>query len=248
MTLPVSAPSPTPATVIPFAADAVTSAQIVPADDGAPVAYRLPGVAVMTGTALRLNSAKIAFGEPPPLQTLISVADQLEFLRGHFQHECGIWAKHARLFMARYIDWIDGEIAANRAELIEKLGRFGSLYTPEQWAFSALRPLARAHLAAPETPGADIPDALVRADIAFWTETGAVAIDLLGGTTRGTVDARRRARLDRAGIRVIDMPVSALTAGGAGFAACLPDDFQGFWRGESLPSGPFGNDPIGLPS
>ena len=239
------------ATVIPFAADAVTAAQILPAARSpvaGPVAYRLPSVTVAAGTALRLNSAKIEFGEPPPLQTLVSVADQLTFLRGHFQHECGIWAKHTRLFMARYIDWIDTEIAANRTELAEKLARFGTLYAPEQWAFSALRPLARAHLAAPETPGATLPDTLVRADIAFWTETGAVAIDLVGSATRGTADSRRRARLDKAGIRVIDMPVPVLTDGGTGFAACLPDDFQGFWRGESLPSGPFGNDAIGLPS
>jgi hypothetical protein len=161
------------ATVIPFAADAVTAAQILPAarsPAAGPVAYRLPSVTVAAGTALRLNSAKIEFGEPPPLQTLVSVADQLAFLRGHFQHECGIWAKHTRLFMARYIDWVDAEIAANRTELAEKLARFGTLYAPEQWSFSALRPLARAHLAAPETPGATLPDTLVRADIAFWTK------------------------------------------------------------------------------
>ena len=128
--------------VIPFGADTVTAAQVLNAGDG--YTYRLPAIAVHPGKALRLNSGDLVFGTPPPLATLPLVADQLQFLGGHFQHHCGIWAKPARLFIARYFDFIEAEIATHNDELKTALKRFGSLYMPEHWAFSALRPLPRA--------------------------------------------------------------------------------------------------------
>ena len=233
-------------TVIPFGADAVTAAQVVETDGGHD--YRLPCANVQPGKALRLNSGGLVFGSPPPLATMPAVADQLLFLRGHFQHHCGIWAKSARLFIERYFEFIEMEIAAHRAELEIRLERFGSLYIPEHWAFSALRPLPRAHLEAPENPGETPPESLVRCDIAFWPAKGAVAIELVGTTTRGATEEKWRARLETADIRVIEIRPEQL-ADSDSFRACLPDDFRKFWHQEALPAGPFRADagPLVLP-
>ena len=240
-------------TTIPFNADAVTPSQVSFAEaDGTP-AYRLPTVTVARGAALRLNSGQLAFGDPPPLGAMPEVADQLAFLCRHFQHQCGTLAKYPRLFVGRYFDFVAAEVAAHREELASALARFGSLYRPEHWAFSALRPLPRAHLHAPEAPGTDTeapgtagahpPGSLVRAEIAFWTAAGAVAVDLVGRTTRGEKEARWRARLEAAGIRVVEIPHDLIDAGDAdAFAARLPGDFREFWRGQALPAGPFRND------
>lgn len=237
--------------IIPFGADTVTAAQVLDTDDGNGdrYAYHLPGMTVHPGQALRLNSGGLVFGAPPPLAALPEVADQLQFLRGHFQHHCGIWSKPARLFVARYFDFIAAEIAQHRADLETELKRFGSLYIPEHWAFSALRPLPRAHLIAPENPGEPPPECLVRCDIAFWSAKGAVAIDLVGASTRGAAHARWRARLGAAGTRVIEIQREHL-ADSESLRACLPDDFHAFWRGEAVPTGPFRADagPLELPA
>jgi len=234
-------------TVIPFGADTVTEAQVLYSRDG--YTYRLPSMALHPGEALRLNSGGLVFGTPPPLANLPLVADQLGFLRGHFQHHCGIWAKNARLFIARYFDFIAAEITSHRAELETGLERFGSLYIPEHWAFSALRPLPHAHLIAPETPGEAPPGCLLRCDIAFWSAKGAIAIDLVDASTRGAAHARWRARLDAADIHVIEIRREHL-ADSDSFRVCLPDDFHAFWRGEALPTGPFRADagPLVLPA
>lgn len=225
-------------TVIPFGADAVTAAQIDRTGTG--LSYRLPSVSVRPGQPLRLNSGGLVFGSPPPLEALPTATDQLAFLRGHFQHHCGIWAKHARLFIARYFSFIEREIDAHRRELDDRLKRFGGLYIADHWAFSALRPLPRAHLAAPEAGNATPPDSLIRADVAFWTAEGAVAIDLIGSTTRTSADTRRRDRLEAAGIRAVPVPQDVLAgADDAALGACLPEDFHEFWRDDALPAGPF---------
>jgi hypothetical protein len=234
-------------TVIPFGADTVAAAQVIKTDNG--YDYRLPCADIQPGKALRLNSGGLVFGTPPPLAAMPAVADQLLFLRGHFQHHCGLWSKPARLFIERYFEIIEMEISAHRAELQTSLERFGTLYEVEHWAFSALRPLPRAHLAAGENPGDAPPESLVCCDIAFWSAKGAVAIDLVGTATRGGAEKKWRARLDAACIRVIEIHPAQL-ADSDSLRACLPDDFHEFWRDEVLPTGPFRADagPLVLPA
>ena len=232
-------------TVIPYNTEEVTAAQVLAWDPAAGTAsYRLPCATVRRGTALRLNSGGIEFGDPPPLRDLPDVASQLAFLNSHFQHQCGVWAKYARRFVDRYFAFVGAEIAGARAELEDRLAPFGTLYRPEQWAFSALRPLPRAHLYAPvgdEPP----PDGLVRADVAFWSAHGPVAVDLVGRSTRGAREAGWRARLDAAGIRIVEITYDALDDGRPEtLAALLPDDFRTFWRDQVLPAGPFRTETV----
>lgn len=229
-------------TTTPFNIDAVSARQIEqdPAPDGETVRYRVPSVTLEKGRPLRLNSGQLDFATPPPLSEMPRVADQMDFLRRHFQGQCGLWAKPAQRFVGSYFDLIQREIDAHRAELADRLAPFGTLYEPDQWAFSALRPLPRAHLDAAETRAAKPPDSLVRTDIAFWAADGALAVEFTGYASPSAADIRRRSRLADAGIEVIDIPRDALeSAVPDDLAACLPAAFFGFWRTETLPAGPF---------
>ncbi len=227
--------------IIPYNADAVSDSQIV-RDPGAPeaISYRLPAVAVMPGLALRLNSGQLEFGDPPPIADMPETGDQLAFLRGHFARQCGVWNKHARLFVDRYFDFVERQIAGAIPEISELLAPFGELYRPDQYAFGALRPLPRAHFEAPDAAHRSLPGSLVRAEIGFWAASGGYAVELVGSNTRRVADDVRRARFEAAGIRIVEMPHGLLETGDAvAFDRALPDDFHAFWRGSALPSGPF---------
>ncbi len=233
-------------TLIPYNSEAVTASQTLETDgpSGREFAYRLPTVAVRRGVALRLNSGGIEFGDPPPLRDMPEVAAQIAFLNRHFQHQCGVWAKYARRFIDLYFAFVETEIAAHRDELLERLAPFGTLYAPEHWSFSALRPLPRAHL--PSGAGKEIasgragPPELTRVEIAFWTGDGPVAIELIGRGSRLPADARRRARLDDAGIGTVEIGYDLLDRGDPReLRARLPAAFVRFWEAEALPMGPF---------
>lgn len=234
--------------IVPYNADSVAPAQVVTVSghDGARIAYRLPMAELHAGQPLRLNSGGIEFGDPPPLRDMPDVPSQLAFLNRHFQHQCGVWSKYARRFVDRYFAFVEDEIARHREELAARLAPFGSLYEIGHWAFSALRPLPRAHLPAGGAlsgSGEAAPE-LVRVEIAFWTAAGAVAIDLVGRGTRGAAEARWRDCLEAAGIRIVQISHDAIDSDDAdAFADRLPDDFKRYWRDEILPAGPFRTDP-----
>jgi hypothetical protein len=240
--------------VIPFGADRILPGQLswLETADGAVVDCVLPHATIRRAkaAALRLNGGGLEFGEPPPLAAMPEIADQLAYLLVHFQRYCGVLDKHPRRFLARYFDFVHRQILDRRAELSRSLARFQGLYRFDHWAFSAPRPLPRAHLHAPElgtTQGYDPAD-LVRVDFAFWTGAETVAIDLIGSETRGETDALRRARLTQNGVRLIDIPHDLLDpARRREFDHCLPADFHRFWQGEAVPSGPFTLTPLPEP-
>lgn len=226
---------------IPYNAEAVTDAQVL-RGSGAPaeIAYKLPTVSVAPGTALRLNSGQLEFGDPPPIADMPETADQLAFLRTHFARQCDIWNRHARLFVERYVDFVERQVAGATSEIAELLAPFGDLYRPDQCAFAALRPLPRAHFEAPDAERPAPPASLLRAEIGFWAASGGYAVVLAGSNTRRPADDARRARFEAAGIRVVEISHSLLESGdAAAFDRALPDEFHAFWRDTALPSGPF---------
>lgn len=229
--------------IIPFGADAVAPHQfsVSKSADGVEIDCRLPHVIIDQADAvpLRLNSGGLEFGEPPPLPEMPKVSEQLDYLLAHFQRYCSLWDKHQRAFLERYFAVIYSHIMENQQELIQSLVRFGNLYRFDQWAFSALRPLPRAHLLAPENSDSS-ELAMVRVDVAFWTGFEIVAIDLIGSETRGKAQDRRRERLIRNGVKVIEIPHGILDESHSNeFRGSLPSDFYRFWEMEALPSGPF---------
>lgn len=233
--------------VIPFGADAIAPEQLSLTEtaDGARIECRIPHVILerADGRPLRLNSGGLEFGEPPPLPEMPKVPDQLAYLLTHFQLYCTVWDKYPRLFLDSYFAFIHRQILDNRRELIESLKPFKDLYTFEQWAFSALRPLPRAHLGAPEDAAA-----MIRVDFAFWTGAEIVAIDLLGSETRRKSHAKRSTVLANNGVKLIEIRHETLAeAGSSDFAAALPAEFHRFWEAEPLPSGPFRTAPLPTP-
>lgn len=229
---------------IPYNADAVTPAQTLRDGDG--LTYRLPFVRVLPGQALRLNSGQIEFGDPPPLRDMPDVPSQLGFLSRHFEHQCGLWAKYPRRFVALYFAFVRMELENHRAEIEENCARYGGLYEPAHWAFSALRPLPRAHL--PVGPGTGGAPDLLRAEVAFWTADGPVAIEFVGRGTRGAAEERWLDTMRRAGVETVSVSYEVLDRGEPGaFRDLLPIAFLDFWKDEVLPAGPFrtGPDMIG---
>lgn len=182
---------------------------------------------------LRLNDGRYDFAELPPAAGTGTVAERLAILRDHLTEFCDLWAKRPRQFVALYFRFIDGMIAADRTVIDAHLARFGGLFTADDYAFSALRPLPRAHV-----PVA--PDKRVRVDFAFWTGERLVAVDITGNEARGPAWDERRRQLDTAGIQRIEIPAAAIARDDPALLnTALPPELAAFWRGEPMPSSPF---------
>jgi hypothetical protein len=181
---------------------------------------------------LRLNDGPYEFAELPPQAGTGTVAERLAILRDHLAGFCDQWAKRPRQFMALYFRFIDSVIAADRTAIEAHVQRFGRLFTPDDYGFSALRPLPRAHLPA----GAE----RLRVDFAFWTGTRLVAVDITGDEARGAAWAERTRKLDAAGVQRIEIAGAAIAKEDpAALRDTLPPEFAAFWRAEPLPSSPF---------
>jgi hypothetical protein len=176
---------------------------------------RLPGVTVGEDR-LRLNS------EPLPAEAMASaagdhaarVAAMKQFLRGL----CGDYAPRRLRFVDCYIDCMAAHLDAHCDALAHDLHRYDGLYAPQDWLWSALRPLPRAWLPA-ET-------GMVPVDIAFWDGTQAIAIDV--GGAQGA-----------SGIATCRVTSEMLAGDPLALLDVLPDSFRCFWRAQVLPISPF---------
>ncbi len=176
---------------------------------------RLPGVSV-GGETLRLNTEPLP-AEAMPLAAgdhTARVSAMKRFLRGL----CGDYAPQRLRFVDCYIDCMAAHLDAHRDELMRGLQRYDGLYTPDDWLWSALRPLPRAWLR--------VGGNMVLVDCAFWDGTQAIATDL-GGAQPGSGIGTRRITPDV----MVGNPLALLDA--------LPDNFRCFWRGQIVPSSPF---------
>src|ERR1700722_2610396 len=111
---------------------------------------------------LRLSDGGYDFAEPPSPAQLADRAAQLGFLRDHLARHCDPWAAYPRRFIAQYFAFVAWRVASLADDLGARLARFGDLYRIEDFGFSALRPLPRAHLR--PLDGAD----WVATEFAFW--------------------------------------------------------------------------------
>ena len=185
-------------------------------------------VSLRPGAPLRLSDGPYPFAEPPDLIRLATTAARRDFLREHLRSLCGLWTKPPLQFLDAYFAWIGATLAAAPAQrALTEAGQ--GLFEPEDWSFAALRPLPSALLPAD--------DATIRADFAFWTGAGFVAVELPGERR-----AQRRsalAQLTTAGTTVIEL-TPADFADAAALGTKLPADFAEFWRSVPLPRSPFG--------
>jgi hypothetical protein len=186
---------------------------------------------------LRLNNAPYAFAEPPDPIRLAALDERLGFLRDHLLSFCGLWDQLPRLFLTLYFHAVAAAIEANRASLEARAAASGGLFDYRDWSFSALCPLPEAHLPLPA--GAVVPR--LRTDLAFWTGTTLVAVELLGAASTSRERQAALAALRQSGVAVIEIAGSELKrAGERALLVALPAPFWHFWEGETLPSSPFG--------
>lgn len=185
------------------------------------------------GKPLRLNDGPYPFGEIPEGGIGTTSADRLAFLCSHLADLCDLWAKRPRQFVDLYFRFICAQIERDAAEIDQRLVRLGGLFARQDYAFSALRPLPRAHLPVAE-------DDFVRVDFGFWTGNRFIAVDIVGDDARGAVWGSRRRRLADAGIQAMEVAAAAIARDDPGIlGALLPGEFAAFWQAEAMPSSPF---------
>jgi hypothetical protein len=145
------------------------------------------------------------------------VAAAIEWLTGL----CGDYAPLRRQFIGCYFDFIAAHLDAHRDELAERVKPYDGLYAPEDFLWSALRPLPRGWV--------PVGSALLPADMVFWDGGQAVAIELSARETE-----KQRA-LTTAGVVVLRIAPADLSRLGE----LLPDSCRRFWKGQVLPASPF---------
>ena len=180
---------------------------------------------------LRFNTMPWAFPEEPDLIALGERSQRLDFLREHLKSLCPLWDRLPRLFLDAYFRHTEECIAENRAELEATADRLGGLFAPEDWSYSALCPLPRAHLST---------DTDFSMDFAFWTGETLCAVAITGTETPNRARRESLRRLRESGIAVIEIAGTDLPHDGMrALSAQLPAPFHEFWKTERLPSSPF---------
>jgi hypothetical protein len=126
---------------------------------------RLP--AVHAGPVpLRLNSL------PLPLEAwdagLADHASRMAAVRSWLHAACGDYNAALRRGITQYLDAIEAHVRQHADALAADLARFHGLYQPQDWCWSALRPLPRAWW---QQDGI-----WLRADLAFWDGSAVIAM------------------------------------------------------------------------
>ncbi len=174
---------------------------------------------VVGPSPLRLKSEPV----PPDVMPLATgdhaarVAAALAWL----ESLCGDYAPLRRQFIAAYFRFAANLIDAHRMELQARLQRYDSLYAPEDFLWSALRPLPRGWV--------PVGESWLAADMVFWDGVQPIAIELAARDTD-----RQRALL---AAKVVTLRIEPTAFDR--LDALLPPSFQNFWDGEALPLSPF---------
>ncbi len=228
-----------PALIIPFGTSRAPATWMLRSAAGDGFTIRVPHITVFGGLdrALRLNNGFDRWRAAPPPAS--SGDDRLASLCGDLKRHCDPWRRGQRRFLECYFDFVARHVESNRDALARRLERFAGVFRYRDWVYSALMPLPRAHLHAPESDAPFGAETLVPVDFAFWTGTAAIAIEIRGMATRSPATDRRHARLRRAGAGIVELAEDVLQpARAAAFEAALPEDLRLFWRGQALPAGP----------
>jgi hypothetical protein len=175
--------------------------------------------AVVDDEPLRFNSEPV----PPEVMPLVigdhaaRVAAAQQWLEGL----CGDYAPLRRRFVEAYFGFIAGHLAAHRFELAERLRRYDGLYAPEDFLWSAWRPLPRGWV--------PLRGQLLPADFVFWDGRQIIAVEVAAR------DTERERALRASGIVVCRIAPAALGR----LDETLPNSFLRFWEGQVLPSSAF---------
>jgi hypothetical protein len=191
------------------------------------------------GKPLRLNSealnAAANFTAPQGATPLGLVKDRLRGL-------CRPWDRLSSQFLDLYFEHIANMLRLHQAAIATKLVPFVGLYKAEDWAFSAPKPLPRAHLHAPrnaESVRWDVDD-FVPADFAFWLGDRMVAVLSQPGVLTPARAKERLARLEQAGVSVVHFNTENLATDPAALFHRIIGDFGALLESAgAVPSSPF---------
>ena len=179
--------------------------------------------AVVGDEKLRLNS------EPVPADAMpLAIGDHAARVVAATEwlaSLCGDYAPLRRQFIGCYFGFIASHLNAHRAELAERVKPYDGLYAPEDFLWSALRPLPRGWM--------PVQDQLLPADMVFWDGAQAVAIEVSARETE------KQKALQASGVGVCRIEPSVLADDPIILGQRLPESFQRFWDGQTLPSSPF---------
>lgn len=168
---------------------------------------------------LRLNSEPVP-ADAMPLATgdhAARVVAAIEWLHG----QCGDYAPLRRQFITAYFRFIAAQIEAHRDELARSLAPYDGLFAPEDYLWSALRPLPRGWV--------PVADRYLAADIVFWDGTQAIAVELSARPTE------KQKTLTAAGCAVFQIEPGTFDRLGE----FLPKTCSHFCDASVLPSSPF---------
>ncbi len=168
---------------------------------------------------LRLNTEPV----PPDVMPLATGdhAARVTAALAWLESLCGDYAPLRRQFIAAYFRFAASVIDAHRTELMAWLQRYDGLYAPEDFLWSALRPLPRGWV--------PVGEHLLPADMVFWDGVQPLAIELAAR------DTDRQRALHAANVVIMRIEPTAFDR----LDALLPPSFHRFWDGERLPSSPF---------
>ena len=187
-------------------------------------------------TPLRLHHGPYDFRATPGLGTASDTETRLTLIHDHLHALCDLWQKAQHSFVDAYFDFIASMLEREQKVLTERLAAYGGLYHYRDWAFSALRPLPRAHIRADD-------GAFIAVDFAFWTGSALVTVDLTGFQTPTKSRRAQLAALADSGATIIDVDSACLAKEGTAYIeSLLPAPFHCFWEGEVLPQSPFKPD------
>ena len=147
---------------------------------------------------LRLNSEVLSIA---PNLNAQSGATPLTVIRDHLRSLCRTWDQLSLRFIDGYFAHLTNMLAVHRDAIATKLAPFAGLYAAEDWIFSALKPLPRAHIYAPRNNGATWEtEDFVQVDFAFWLGERMVAVLSRPGTLTPAKATERLARLEQADV------------------------------------------------
>jgi len=161
---------------------------------------------------LRLNSESVP-ADAMPLATGDHAA-RVAAAVGWLEAQCGDYAPLRRQFITTYFRVLAARVEARREELAARLKPYDGLYAPEDYLWSALRPLPRGWV--------PVGDGYLPADVVFWDGERATAIEL------GARDTERHRALLAAGVAAHRIEPTT-----------LPDELLPMPPFETLPSSPF---------
>jgi hypothetical protein len=188
--------------------------------------------------ALRLNTDVGLRFQSDQLAKLPGNAEKLDYLKFEILGALDQFAQYQKAFLIRYFAFISARCQEAAPALSRTLDWSGRLFSPDDFAFSALWPLPDARVTQTDESGETV---LGDFDFAFWTGRRAIGIRIAGGAA-GTA----------LGLKTAPGPVLPVTLAGGDLqsgevlfvAPRFPDEFLSFWIGERVPCSPF--RPVGL--